>query len=167
MLRYIKRLVLVVLILSLCVGCDQTTKIVAKEYLALSQQISFVGDTFRFQYTENPGAFLSFGSTFSPELRFWVLTVVVSLILAGILVFVLFSKDLHITTIVALSLILGGGSSNLIDRWFHNGVVVDFMNIGLGEIRTGIFNFADVFIMVGFGLFVLMRRNLNVRTYIQ
>jgi signal peptidase II len=39
---------------------------------------------------------------------------------------------------------VGGGIGNLIDRALHQGAVVDFMNVGLGNLRTGIFNVADV-----------------------
>jgi signal peptidase II len=35
------------------------------------------------------------------------------------------------------------------------GSVVDFLNVGLGSVRTGVFNVADVAIMVGAGIFVL------------
>jgi signal peptidase II len=31
----------------------------------------------------------------------------------------------------------------------YGGYVVDFLNVGVGPVRTGIFNFADVFIMTG------------------
>ena len=47
-----------------------------------------------------------------------------------------------------------GGVSNFIDRASNNGAVVDFLNIGIGPIRTGIFNIADVAIMFGFALFI-------------
>jgi signal peptidase II len=52
---------------------------------------------------------------------------------------------------VGLVLFLAGGSSNWIDRVLH-GHVVDFLNLGIGPIRTGIFNAADVAIMAGAGL---------------
>ena len=35
------------------------------------------------------------------------------------------------------------------DRIVNNGAVVDYLNVGIGQLRTGIFNVADVFIMVG------------------
>jgi len=47
-----------------------------------------------------------------------------------------------------MSLILGGGLSNLYDRIAY-GKVVDFMNMGIGDLRTGIFNVADMFILAG------------------
>jgi signal peptidase II len=43
---------------------------------------------------------------------------------------------------------LAGGLSNLIDR-ITLGSVIDFMNVGVGPVRTGIFNVADVAIMAG------------------
>jgi signal peptidase II len=57
-------------------------------------------------------------------------------------------------------LFVAGGISNWIDR-VVNGSVVDFMNVGVGWLRTGIFNFADVAIMLGITLFVLIE--LSVR----
>ena len=56
---------------------------------------------------------------------------------------------------VALSAIFGGGLSNILDRILNNGLVVDFMNMGIGSVRTGIFNIADVAIMSGLGLMLL------------
>jgi signal peptidase II len=49
---------------------------------------------------------------------------------------------------VAASLILGGGIGNVIDR-VARGNVIDFLNFGIGNVRTGIFNIADVAIMAG------------------
>ena len=46
------------------------------------------------------------------------------------------------------------GSGNLIDRILHDGTVVDFLNFGIGSLRTGIFNVADVAIMGGAALLI-------------
>lgn len=60
---------------------------------------------------------------------------------------------------------LGGGISNLTDRIFNDGRVIDFMNIGLGGLRTGIFNVADICVMAGTSLLCVLllrsRKNLN------
>jgi signal peptidase II len=45
-------------------------------------------------------------------------------------------------------------TSNWLDR-LASGRVVDFINIGFGPLRTGIFNVADVAIMFGSGLVIL------------
>ncbi|MFD1879315.1 signal peptidase II [Vibrio chagasii] len=53
-------------------------------------------------------------------------------------------------------MILSGGASNLYDRVINNGAVVDFLNIGFGSFRTGIFNIADIAIVVGALLLLLL-----------
>ena len=58
------------------------------------------------------------------------------------------------TELFGLGLVFAGGASNLADRIAH-GSVIDFMNVGLGSLRTGIFNVADVAIMAGVLVLVL------------
>jgi hypothetical protein len=59
--------------------------------------------------------------------------------------------------IVGLSLICGGGIGNLIDRWAY-GYARDFLNVGIGSVRTGIFNVADVALMAGCLVVLLAKR---------
>ena len=56
------------------------------------------------------------------------------------------------------SLIFAGGASNLADRLLYDGYVVDFINIGIGSFRTGIFNIADVAITAGVVILLLGQR---------
>jgi signal peptidase II len=65
------------------------------------------------------------------------------------LVYVLASSDNSKAKMISLSLVLGGGIGNLIDRIFNEGRVIDFMNIGIGSLRTGVFNVADIAISCG------------------
>src|SRR5207249_7753307 len=59
-------------------------------------------------------------------------------------------RDRNVTGVQTCALpILGGGLSNLLDRVAYGGYVVDFINLGIGSLRTGIFNAADVAITVG------------------
>lgn len=57
--------------------------------------------------------------------------------------FLIFSKKLSFFPTIALTLVLCGGIGNLIGRVFHQGVVIDMFNIGIGNLRTGIFNLVD------------------------
>ena len=110
----------------------------------------------RFEYAENPGGFLSFGAGWSPETRFWIFTVIVSVMLLGILIFALrISNQTPLLTVIAVALVMGGGLSNLIDRILNEGRVVDFIQVGIGVLRTGVFNIADMAIMTGLGLILL------------
>jgi signal peptidase II len=56
---------------------------------------------------------------------------------------------------VGAALICSGGIGNLIDRLTHGGYVTDFLNVGIGPLRTGIFNVADFVLLVGLGIIVL------------
>jgi signal peptidase II len=56
--------------------------------------------------------------------------------------------------LVGVSLYAAGGVSNLADR-VARGSVIDFLNVGLGPLRTGIFNVADMAIMLGVGLLIV------------
>jgi signal peptidase II len=53
-----------------------------------------------------------------------------------------------------VALFIAGGTSNLLDRITY-GMVIDFMNVGIGPLRTGIFNVADMAIMLGAGMLAL------------
>jgi signal peptidase II len=55
---------------------------------------------------------------------------------------------------MGVCLVLAGGASNWVDRVVR-GSVVDFLNVGVGPLRTGIFNVADVAIMVGVALLLV------------
>ena len=112
-------------------------------------------DEFR---SEAPGAFLGMGSGLSEETRFAVFVVIVSLGLLAMLLYVLFNSRMDMYSVIALSIVLGGGVSNLYDRVVNNGAVVDFMNMGIGGLRTGIFNVADMFILAGFFLLLFHKQ---------
>jgi len=48
-----------------------------------------------------------------------------------------------------LALVSGGGIGNWLDRVLHDGAVTDFVSIGLGSLRTGVFNLADLAVVAG------------------
>ena len=150
--------VIVILLVSLsCVGCDQSTKAIASQHLPKNGMDSYLYDLLRLGYTENVGAFLGMGSQLPEQYRFLLFTVMVGGFLSVFLFYLIFSKTLSFLSLVALSLMFSGGSSNFFDRAVNNGAVVDFLNIGVGSIRTGIFNVADMAIIAGCLLFLLVQ----------
>jgi signal peptidase II len=153
----LKRILVLAILLS-CVGCDQTTKSVATTYLSQTQVLSFVGDSVRLQIAHNSGAFLSLGESWPQSLRTGLLILGVGLVLIGFSAYAFFSKRLTVAAAGCVGLIVGGGASNLLDRLRYDGHVIDFINIGIGPLRTGIFNIADVCIMVGLIGWMLARQ---------
>lgn len=151
----------ITILLLLCVGCDQSTKRVAQSFLSDSGAVTYFNDMVRFQYVENQGAFLGLGANMPEAFRFYFFAVLVATILVIAFSLFLINKN-KFTNSQALPIIFifGGGFSNLLDRFMNNGRVVDFMNIGLGNLRTGIFNVADMFILFGtLAIFVTIQNN--------
>ncbi|WP_187440053.1 signal peptidase II [Candidatus Cytomitobacter primus] len=54
---------------------------------------------------------------------------------------------------VSYSLILGGGISNLIDRFLYNAVL-DFISVNIAGISFPVFNIADIAITIGVAMLV-------------
>jgi signal peptidase II len=151
MRRFVTKACLLFLVGS-TIGCDQVSKHFASTHLMGARPQSFLADTIRLQYAENRGAFLSLGS----GLPAWVFTVPTVLIVAAC-VFAVLRTDWPKASLAGLALLIGGGLSNLLDR-FGRGSVVDFLNIGIGSLRTGIFNVADMAIMCGIALLLVRDR---------
>lgn len=157
------RLVLV-LAIGATIGCDQVTKQVAATKLTGMPTQSFFADTIRLEYVENTGAFLGLGADWPPAIRTALFGIGNGLLL--LLMSILVIRHRWPTLgLVGMALFVAGGSSNLLDRLIR-GDVVDFMNVGLGPLRTGIFNVADMAIMLGAGLVLLAshRPNVDART---
>jgi signal peptidase II len=154
-----RRFSLVFFLLALTIGVDQATKRMAIRFLKDGPAYTYLGDIFRLTYAENSGAFLSLGSQLPDNARFWVLTGGVGVLLLGLLVFSLIGKKLDGWQVAGYSVIAAGGISNWIDRATREGYVVDFMNMGIGKwVRTGVFNVADVAILVGIGLLLIFNK---------
>jgi len=154
-----RRFILVFGLLFVTIGVDQATKQMAIRWLKNSPMNSYLGDVFRFTYAENSGAFLSLGSQLPDGLRFILLTGGVGILLLGLLGFSLFGRNLPVIHVAGYAIISGGGISNWIDRATRDGYVVDFMNMGIGKwLRTGVFNVADVVILIGIGLLLIANK---------
>jgi len=146
------RVVLLVAIGS-TIACDRATKHIAATMLSGTANRSFLADTVRLEYVENAGAFLSLGADWPSWVRttlFGIGNAVLLLTLAVMAMRRRWSRP----ALLGLALCVAGGVSNLLDRLAF-GKVVDFLNVGLGSVRTGIFNVADMAIMLGVALVVL------------
>ena len=145
----VKRILFISFVLISCVGCDQSTKTYVESNLPKAHALSFFGDTVRLQVAHNVGAFLSFGESAPKAIRLAALRIGVSALLLALFGYVLLIQVARLSFILALTLILAGGIGNLIDRFTNDGYVVDFINLGIGSLRTGIFNVADIAITLG------------------
>jgi signal peptidase II len=138
-----KQIIIVLAVFFANLLIDRFTKYLAEAYLKGNEAISFLNNMFVLVYAENTGAFLSMGKNWPGFIKYFVLLIVPLIICVAGLVYLML-KETRKYRIVLGACFFGGGVGNLIDRLFNNFAVVDFLNFGIGNIRTGILNAADL-----------------------
>jgi signal peptidase II len=147
------RWLLAIAIVVSTIGCDRLTKHMAVQSLAGAPDRSMLADTVRLEYVENPGAFLGLGATLPAPARIAIFVVGNAVVLLLLAVEVV-RRRWTLAAFAGTVLFIAGGVSNLIDRVVH-GQVVDFLNVGIGPLRTGIFNVADLAVTFGVVIVVI------------
>jgi signal peptidase II len=149
-LKFIALLLLVILNL----GCDQLSKTIVRQKIDYHENISLIENHLTLTKVENTGAFLSMGHDLPDAIRFTLLSLMPILVLGFGLYYLFTQKDLPKLMQIGMSFLLGGGIGNIYDR-IKFGSVTDFLHMDFGIFRTGVFNFADVSIMIGIGLLLI------------
>lgn len=134
-------LIAVLAILFGSVLLDQVSKAIVVSHMALYEEIPFLPGFMRFYYTQNKGAAFSMLANHQ-----WVFMVFSVLAMAVIAVLLVRYYRRHPLLAVSLSMILGGGIGNMIDRVL-NGYVVDFLDFQF--VKFAVFNVADIFVTCG------------------
>jgi len=142
------RILLVLSLVMLNIGCDQISKTVVRQTIEPNQRIEIFKDNFVLTKVENRGAAYSLGSDLAPILKILLLQILPIIVLLFLLRLILIKTNYSKETVLGFTFIIGGGIGNLYDRIVH-GSVTDFMIMDLGIIKTEIFNMADVSIMIG------------------
>ncbi len=148
------RTLLILILIAANIGCDQVSKSMVRDNIDQREWIEVYEDNLILTNVENYGAFFGWLSDLEPTLKGILLSLLPSLAILAILFTVLTRIHLPKSTVIGLSFIIGGGIGNIYDRIMH-GSVTDFLHIDMGLFRTGIFNMADVSIMVGMGIVLL------------
>jgi signal peptidase II len=140
--------------LTLNIGCDQVSKHIVRNNISYYEHISIIKDHFTLTKVENSGAFLSLGDNMPYVFRLIILTGIPLLFLGYGIYFLFTKRNLSINMQIALCFLIGGGIGNLYDRIVH-GSVTDFMHLNFYFFQTGVFNFADISIMIGVGILLI------------
>ncbi len=138
-----------IIIIVLSVVLDQLTKLLTVKSLALHESVDVIPGVFRFTYIQNRGA--AFGML--DEHR-WVFMIISSVAIIALLVYLFKFAPKNILLSVGLSLVIGGGIGNMIDR-VALGYVVDFLDFYAFDFWVWIFNVADACVCVGAGIIAL------------
>ncbi|EEF62818.1 signal peptidase II [Pedosphaera parvula] len=143
------RLLILFIVLGCTIGCDQTSKQIARTKLGRLGYVTLPGGLGELRIAENSGSFLSLGSSLPEPLRVGLLTFGVGVGLLVLFGYLARSPRLSRLSFFALALVWAGGTSNFIDRATRHGRVTDFVFLQAGPLHTGVFNAADVLIMIG------------------
>jgi signal peptidase II len=128
------------------IALDQITKYMAQENLPPYQPIPIIGDFFRLTFIYNPGA--AFGLHVGPLSRYIFLALTIACV---IVLFVWFraTPAADRLRLVAISLVTAGAIGNFIDRVRSSQGVIDFFDVGVGNLRWPVFNIADIGVTIG------------------
>lgn len=131
---------------------DLVTKAIVERTFFLGQSVPVLGDFLRLTYIINPGA--AFGIHVGEYSRI-LLVVLASLALVFLMAVFFTTPVTDSFRLYSVGLIAGGATGNLLDRLRSPFGVIDFLDIGIGNVRWPIFNVADIAITVGAILLVL------------
>ena len=139
-------------IIVVTVFLDQLTKYLTILYLKPIDTLPIIEDVLHLTYVENTGA--AFGLMKDARWVFMVTSTVAILAILGYMGYRTYAKKEKMPWLEALSLslIVGGGIGNMIDRTVL-GYVVDMIDCRF--INFAVFNVADSFVCVGAGFMIL------------
>lgn len=150
----ILRALLIVVTLTVNVGCDQISKAMVRNRIDENEQISVVNPYFTLMRVENEGAFLSLGDSLPKMARFILLALFPLAVLGFGIGYLFLKRNISKSVLLGFAFVIGGGMGNLYDRLVY-GSVTDFMHMDFVIFKTGIFNMADVSIMTGIAIVLL------------
>lgn len=133
-------------IVSCVVLLDYVTKRLIQDNFHLYQQVEIIGDYLRLTFIYNPGAAFGIHLGEYSRMIFLVLSVV-ALVALGAMYWTTPAHDR--VRLTAISLVCAGAVGNLVDRVRSHRGVVDFLDIGIGDLRWPVFNVADIAVTTG------------------
>ena len=160
-------LILALVLILAIAGVDQLIKSYILENFSLYQEKDFLKigglDIMHLIYFENDGSAFS---SFSGQRVLLLVVTTVGMIVCSYLLAKYGKKNKLLYS--SFIMILGGALGNMIDRIFHGGLVVDYLDLQL--FQFAVFNFADCFVTVGtvllmiYILFFMDKENKNDKT---
>jgi signal peptidase II len=133
-------------ILAVVVTLDLITKAIVTRTFRLNEVVNVLGSFLRLTYIHNPGA--AFGIYLGPSSRgiFLALSGLALVLLVGMY---WYTPAVERIRLWAIALICGGALGNLVDRVRSARGVVDFVDVGVGNLRWPVFNVADMAVTTG------------------
>lgn len=129
---------------------DIIVKYMVNKLLIVNESIIVIKNFLNITYVKNTGAAWSILSKST-----FLIIIISGLIILGIILYIWKNKPSKKLEKIAYSLILGGALGNFINR-ICCGYVIDFFDINIFGWNYPIFNLADVFIVIGVIILVII-----------
>ena len=140
----------ITIIFIICLVIDRISKIFIMNNFTLYNSKKIISNFFDITYVKNSGAAWSI---FSGNRFFLIAIAFLALIL--FVIFLIKEKNITFFESIIYGLIISGIIGNMIDRIIY-GYVIDFLDFNILGYDFPIFNFADVFIVLGAFLYLLI-----------
>jgi signal peptidase II len=141
------------IVAGLVVLADQITKALILRYLPLHKSIPVIAGIFDITHVLNPGGAFGLLADLSVVMRTVIFLFISSLAVGLVFYFYIKTPRSHTFLSIGFALIFGGAIGNLIDR-VRFGMVVDFLDLYIGQYHWPAFNIADSAITVGIFIFI-------------
>ncbi|OIQ41810.1 MAG: signal peptidase II [Bacteroidetes bacterium MedPE-SWsnd-G1] len=138
----------IIAIVLLNIGIDQFSKYLVRLTLVKNEVTGVLFDFILFKNVDNSGAALGIGSDLPSMLKTMYFQLLPVVFLIYLLRLILKSPEFSKLLVTGIAFALGGGFGNVIDR-IVDGYVTDFIILNVGFFKNGVFNIADVSIVVG------------------
>ncbi len=132
-----------IILSSFFIVLDQVTKYLVNRHIPIGESNELIPGFFSLQHVRNTGAAMGI-----LEGHRWVFMLFTIIIIVAAVVFLCSGKVKNRWGILSLSMIIGGGIGNMIDRIFL-GEVVDFFAFNFWGFQFWVFNVADIFVTCG------------------
>jgi signal peptidase II len=137
---------------------DQITKYIIVTNMQYEQIVQVINNFFYITFWKNNGA--AWGILQGSRLFLMVVTIISLSFLWYLLM-----KNCDKLSRYAISMIIGGALGNFADRLLRDGEVIDFILFRFGRYSFPVFNVADILVVLGTGLFivVMLRENESLK----
>jgi signal peptidase II len=145
-----QHIIIAIIAIILMIVLDQVSKVLTIQHIALGEEIKIINNFFSFGHAKNTG--ISYGGFSDASPLFFIGVYVLAI---GVFAYLAREVDFVKKKLYSISIIMmiAGGIGNLIDRVLFGEVTDMLILIIFNRELFGIFNIADVFLVVGMIIF--------------